>query len=248
MAVYQVEDMMTIARLFHEWENTMIYSCLQGYMGEAYTMNLQSPNNAAIKVADFSFLVGKVDKELLAYVANGNTILVPADKYWEEAIKKNPEAKQITRYALKKKKDNFDIEYLKNIVEDLDSKYALRSIDEDLYVQITKMSWASDLCSNYKDYLEYSNIGLGFVILDGDKIVAGASSYTRYKEGIEIEIDTNRKYRRRGLALICGAKLILECIDRGLYPSWDAHNIGSLTLAKKLGYHYDKEYDVYEIN
>lgn len=83
--------------------------------------------------------------------------------------------------------------------------------------------------------------------VDDEDIVAGASSYTRYKEGIEIQIDTKRDHRRKGLALVCAAKLILECMDRKWYPSWDAHNLGSLALEKKLGYRYDKEYDVYEL-
>ncbi|MDD7004979.1 MAG: GNAT family N-acetyltransferase, partial [Clostridiales bacterium] len=40
---------------------------------------------------------------------------------------------------------------------------------------------------------------------------------------------------------------ILECLDRGLYPSWDAQNLGSLSLAKKLGYEFSHEYPAYEI-
>lgn len=34
---------------------------------------------------------------------------------------------------------------------------------------------------------------------------------------------------------------ILECLDRGLYPSWDAYNKEALVLAEKL-----EEYLVYE--
>jgi RimJ/RimL family protein N-acetyltransferase len=41
--------------------------------------------------------------------------------------------------------------------------------------------------------------------------------------------------------------LIMECLDRGLYPSWDAANKGSVALAEKLGYHFEKEYVTYEI-
>ena len=81
---------------------------------------------------------------------------------------------------------------------------------------------------------------------DGE-LVSGASSYSRYEGGIEIEIDTNEKYRRKGLAYICGAKLILECLKRNLYPSWDAQNKWSLALAEKLGYHYSHTYNAYEI-
>lgn len=81
----------------------------------------------------------------------------------------------------------------------------------------------------------------------GDEIVAGASSYTSYEEGLEIEVDTQPDYRRKGLALSCAAKLILECLERGLYPSWDAANQESVALAEKLGYHLDHAYDVYII-
>ena len=43
------------------------------------------------------------------------------------------------------------------------------------------------------------------------------------------------------------AKLMLACLDRQLYPSWDAQNPVSDNLAKKLGYRFDREYPVYEM-
>ena len=53
--------------------------------------------------------------------------------------------------------------------------------------------------------------------------------------------------RNRGLASACGAALILECLERGLYPSWDAHTEISAALAEKLGYHVSHPYVVYEV-
>ena len=38
------------------------------------------------------------------------------------------------------------------------------------------------------------------------------------------------------IAAAAAAGLILECLDRGLYPSWDAHDKVSLALAEQLGY------------
>ncbi len=46
---------------------------------------------------------------------------------------------------------------------------------------------------------------------------------------------------------ICGAKLILECLKREWYPSWDAQNKWSVSLAEKLGYHFAYEYTAYEV-
>ena len=77
------------------------------------------------------------------------------------------------------------------------------------------------------------------------QILSGASCYSTYSRGIEVEIDTHPDHRRKGLAYSCGAAMILECLNRGLYPSWDAANLGSVALAEKLGYHFSHEYPVY---
>lgn len=87
---------------------------------------------------------------------------------------------------------------------------------------------------------------MGYVILQDNQIVAGASSYSSYEGGIEVEVDTRADYRQQGLATICAARLILACLDKGLYPSWDAHTVMSLHLAEKLGYQLDRPYQAYE--
>ena len=99
----------------------------------------------------------------------------------------------------------------------------------------------------YKNTDDYRERGIGTAVLFDGTLAAGASSYTVYQGGIEIEIDTKEEHRRRGLARACAARLILECLDRGLYPAWDAHNKASPALALKLGYHFDKEYEAFEI-
>ena len=47
------------------------------------------------------------------------------------------------------------------------------------------------------------------------------------------------------LASAVGARLILSCLDEGLYPAWDAANILSVRLAEKLGYEFSHEYCCY---
>ena len=92
------------------------------------------------------------------------------------------------------------------------------------------------------------DLGRGVVIIKSGRLVAGASSYTRYNEGIEIEVDTVPQERRKGLATVACAALILRCLDEGLYPSWDAQNMNSVRLAEKLGYEFDHEYISYEVD
>ncbi|GAA0774758.1 hypothetical protein GCM10008908_25150 [Clostridium subterminale] len=81
---------------------------------------------------------------------------------------------------------------------------------------------------------------------DGE-IISGASSYSYCEGAIDITIETKPEYKRKGLALACASKVILECMERGLYPQWDASNLLSVSLAQKLGYNVDKEYWVYFI-
>ncbi|MCQ4823132.1 GNAT family N-acetyltransferase, partial [Eubacterium callanderi] len=95
-------------------------------------------------------------------------------------------------------------------------------IDGSLYSTLESEDWSRVLCSQFKDPQDYTQNGLGFVIIKNHEIIAGASSYTYYDNGIEIQIDTKQPYRRQGLARIVGSRLILECLQQNRCPSWDA--------------------------
>ncbi|BCB37854.1 hypothetical protein BCJMU51_2747 [Bacillus cereus] len=47
------------------------------------------------------------------------------------------------------------------------------------------------------------------------------------------------------MATIVSAALILDCLEKEIYPNWDAANTTSAKLAEKLGYVFDKAYDRY---
>lgn len=240
-----------IKEILENWNETLIWSCLQGTMGEIYT---NSTEDAAMAIlGDFAFYAGTPSEELLRFKPEGcgqdYIIMVPQNEEWAELIEKcyGDKAKKVTRYAIKKEKDIFDISKLEQVILGLPAGYDLKMLEESEYDLCRNNTWANDLVSQFKDYDTYKKLGLGAVVLEDGELVAGASSYSRYNEGIEIEIDTREDYRRKGLAYACGAKLILECLKNGLYPSWDAQNKWSVALAEKLGYHFSHEYTAYEI-
>lgn len=168
---------------------------------------------------------------------------------WESVIYQvyGTRARQVTRYAIKKEPGVWNLDRLRQAVAELPPEYTLCLIEEELYQKCLENPWSQDLVAQYGNYERYREAGLGVAILKGEELVAGASSYSSYRGGIEVEIDTREDCRRRGLAYVCGARLILECCARNLYPSWDAHNLWSVALAKKLGYHLDYPYRAYEI-
>ena len=252
--IYEMEEKDRTAALFGDWEETMIQSCLEGVMGQVYVDDKYNPASAMAILGDFCFFAGMPDKELTAYkpewCSQDFMIMVPENDEWTALIVDcyQEKAKKVTRYAIKKEKDNFDKTYLQTVVDGLPDTYKIKVIEEQLFNQCREISWCRDFVSQYESYALYQKYGLGVVILKGYEIVSGASSYSGYLGGIEIEIDTKEDYRRQGLAFAAGAKLILECLKRDWYPSWDAQNKWSVALAEKLGYHYSHDYTAYEIS
>lgn len=251
--IHEITNPTIVSPLFVNWEETIIWSCLQGMMGKIYADDLEHPTAAMAILGDFSFYAGNPSGELVSYKPDWCTqdflIMTPQNDAWKDTIVQvyKDKAKIVTRYAMKKEPDVFDKSKLKRAFSSLSDEYALRMIDEQLYHMCKSEPWSADLVSSFARYEDYSNLGLGAVILKDNVIVSGASSYSRYREGIEIEIDTREDYRQKGLAYACGAKLILECLKRDLYPSWDAQNKISVALAEKLGYHYSHAYTAIEI-
>ncbi|MGN0929206.1 MAG: GNAT family N-acetyltransferase [Alphaproteobacteria bacterium] len=240
-----------IYKIFENWNETLIWSCLQGIMGEIYFTSDEDAGMAIL--GDFIFYAGNPSEDLVKYkpesCKQNHVIMVPQNTEWAELIEKvyGDKAKKFIRYAIKKEKDVFNLEKLQQAVDSLQSDYVLKRIEEAEYNMCRDNSWANDLVAQYKSYKDYKKLGLGIVVLKDGELVAGASSYSRYDKGIEIEIDTRKDHRRKGLAYACGAKLIIECLKNGLYPSWDAHTKWSLALAEKLGYHFSHEYVAYEV-
>lgn len=253
MSVKRITETKCLEELFKDWDETLIWSCLQGYMGNAFAEDALEPKSAQLVVGDFCFFAGIPNKELVINKPverqSDFIIMIPRTREWGDLIEQTYQerAKKVTRYAIKKEPGVFDKKKLKEFITNIKLPYKLQLIDSNLFEQAMEQPWSRDLCSQFTDYHDYQARGLGAAMTCNGILVSGASSYTVYREGIEIEIDTREDHRRQGLALACGARLILECLDRGLYPSWDAQNKWSVALAEKLGYHFDKEYTAYEI-
>lgn len=251
--IYKLEHTETAAPIFQNWQETLIWSCLDKTMGRIYAEDLNTPASAMAILGDFCFFAGTPNRELVSYKPEDCTqdfiIIVPQTSEWAALIEKyyGQNAKKVTRYAIKKETNIFDKDKLQHAVSILPDGYSLKRIDKDSFLLCQSEGWSRDLVSQYPDYNTYKKLGIGFVIYKDNQIVSGASSYSRYRDGIEIEIDTREDYRKQGLAYACGAKLILECLSQNLYPSWDAQNKFSVALAEKLGYHYECDYTAYEI-
>lgn len=245
--IYELEDTSKVEELFAGWEITLIYSCLQKVMGKVFVTDTENPKSAMAFVGVFAFVAGEPDRELVINKPDGFVVMIPQNDGWSELIEECfPDARKFTRYAIRKD-TVFDREKLEKMVAGLPEGYELKKIDSELYDLCMKDPVTFDFVSVFESKEKYLELGRGMMILKDGKFVSGASSYTRYKEGIEIEVDTIPSERRKGLASVVCSALILACLDEGLYPSWDAHDMNSVRLSKKFGYEFDHEYTAYEV-
>ncbi len=243
-----LEDTSKVQGLFEGWEETLIWSCLQKVMGSIYVTDPESPRSALAFVGCFGFFAGEPDRKLAENKPEGFAILVPGSEEWASLLEScYPDAEKATRYAIRKD-TRFDRERLQQEIDRLPEGYELRPIDAEIYDLCLQDPVTRDFVAVFGSRERYLELGRGMVILKDGRIASGASSYTRYREGIEIEVDTVETERRKHLAAAACAALILRCLDEGLYPSWDAQNMNSVRLAEKLGYELDHEYTVYLVS
>lgn len=106
------EELPAIAPLFEGVQETMVWSCLQGLMGEAYAEEETPPACAQLLLGDFCFFGGDARRPgrrscgAHPSLAAGGT----ADAAWEALIEqRNPgRFERVERYAFEKEPSAFD--------------------------------------------------------------------------------------------------------------------------------------------
>ena len=146
--IYEIKDTNKISPLFGHWEETLIWSCLQGIMGKIYANDLTAPTAAMAVIGDFTFFAGEPCPELIAYrpphCTQNFMIAVPQNKLWENMLTQfyGKKAKIISRYATKKEPPIFNKHHLEKIVASLPKQYTLSMIDSHFYKLCKSEAWS----------------------------------------------------------------------------------------------------------
>ncbi|MGN0814450.1 MAG: GNAT family N-acetyltransferase [Candidatus Coproplasma sp.] len=259
--------------LYENSSDTLVDSCLQGYCGRVFTggglngldlggglggLDLGGLSNgkslpdgknlsAAVACGDFIYLGGAADGKLLKEVLSCCPVpkfLVPMSEDWCGCIGDicGANAKRTSRFATKRN-TVFDLDRLK--AYPAPEGFEIERVDAQIYGAFAAQDWSKDFTANFKDFEEYSRLGVGYAATFEGRAVAGASSYSVCDDAIEVQIVTHPSFRKRGLAHACAAKLIVGCLERGLYPNWDAEHAASLRIAQSLGYEFLREYTAF---
>jgi len=252
MRIIGTNKIINIAPLFASWDEVAVLSCLQGHMGQVWADNEDAPTVAKIVFAGFCYVAGDANsaqaREILRQIPKGFELQLNSEAWHKTAQETLADTTQkFTRFNFKRDFGMFDREKLRSHIKTLPDWYEISLIDEEMFRYLPTLNWSRGHCSQLPSFAKFQKYGAGFVALYRGEPICAASPYVYSDEGIDIQIDTVKLHRRKGIAAACAASLILECLDKAIFPVWSADCKESCYLAEKLGYQLDRESVSYEI-
>ena len=195
-------------------------------------------SRSSITDALFVYLDGEPEPESIDRVDSYfiNRPLVCMTKAWEEHIKARYPDAAVYRRTMMKPARRF-------IVPDhaeLPEGYRLAGMDEAAFEQHPFSHG-----ENYPCWAAFQAEGSGAVVYHGGEIVAAASSFLNVNNEVELDVSTLEDHRGKKLATACVARMLQDCMKRGIIVHWDAQNDVSRHLAEKFGFEAEQEYSVY---
>ena len=233
----------------------LVRGAMEGTMGHVWVPGLENASFCLIVAGDFAYLLGlppkgakALDLKSQIYLSASGCCLYPQSDQWREWLEDEfpGQLRTAVRYALRQQDGGFDRELLKTHLRSVPQGIRIRRIDERLYRLALKEEWSQDLCASFEDYRHFETHGFGYGAMKGHRLAAGCLAYGASEGMMEVQVKTKKEYRRQGLALACSAAFVLECLEKDVTPNWEAANQQSVELAQKLGYVYEKEYEVYQ--
>ncbi|ABX43587.1 GNAT family N-acetyltransferase [Lachnoclostridium phytofermentans] len=241
-----------LIELFNNPSSAIILASLYTNIGETWINDKLINKNGIIFVENTFYIGGhSIDKELIEFlfeqilrkeislyyiIPQNNDMIAYFDEYFNQVKYKYSIIKS-ERHLMDIDMNNINHDKLMSFINDLPVKYQLKPINEELfYTAISGDKYLNNFIKLFSNYKDFEKEGFGFFILDGSEIIAGISSFARYKEGVEVQIAVKPEYRGQHLARILGAEFILECKKRDLYPWWDCANPISEHIATEFGY------------
>lgn len=239
-----------VAAFFECVEISLARTFLQGYGGQAWCDCLENPRFAVIKCQGILIFGGDFSdpraSEFAAFLPHENNewYIFCNDNGWLPLIENaHPgQTRRYTRYSMNCDATTFDLDQLRRFVQDIPPEYEIVPIDKAYYEQAMSEEWSREFCSFFSSEEDFLKNGVGFCAVYRGRMVAGASTFSIFDGGIEVQIETHSKHQRRGLATACGAALILTCLAQNRQPCWDAISEPSRDLALKLGYTLRQSY------
>ena len=202
-------------------------------------------------IGNFLYLAGELNsrfwEDFVRQYGLDYKIIISENTKWQDFLRRQVGLISFTRYSFKDKA-NFQVEFLNDLVSQLEKGYNIVPIDNHIYNCLSEDEWSQDLQGDFESYQNFTlKGGFGFVIVKNKELIAGISSGLVYQGAVEVEVATRPNEQGNGFAKKLGATMILESLNRDTFPLWDAHNVASKKVAEFLGYELVGPYEAFEL-
>lgn len=235
--------------LFKTWKKCMVLYGLKSQIGTVYRNS--DMTTIFYDIGNFLYLAGELDsrfwEDFVRQYGLDYKIIISEDTKWQDFLRRQVGLISFTRYSFKDKA-NFQVEFLNDLVSQLEKGYNIVPIDNHIYDCFSEEEWSQDLQGDFESYQNFTlKGGFGFVIVKNKELIAGISSGLVYQGAVEVEVATRPNEQGNGFAKKLGAAMILESLNRDMFPLWDAHNEASKKVAEFLGYELVEPYEAFEL-
>ncbi len=221
---------------------TLLGYCSQSKRGELFELN----DKLFVKISPFLYLVGSFSVEELSIILDNFDrhflILDKSLSFFENNLKPFGINTQNREHFLD---FSFDEVNLNNLINSPPLHFKIVELTEDIFNNIRTEGIFSNHFTLFDHYQEFKKYGRAGLVMKGHQIVSIASTFCNYNNHVEIQVDTLKKYRGKGLATIACAKLLINIESANFTPHWDAATSQSKALGEKLGFSMPVSYKMY---
>ncbi len=242
-----------LAHYFPEYAGScMAAAIFEGHMGQVLANDAQRPDVLVLNMPKIKLNIVGGDashpaaRAYLETLPNFSQLLFGAPG-WKDLFTALHAGKLVVRKRYAFSSQHLAAEPLRALRAQLAPEFTMKQIDLPRAEQIAaqREEITKEQLFGFKSAEDFMARGIGFCVLDGERMVCIAAAGAASSKGIEIQINTDSKYRGKGLASAAAAELILWCLEHGVEPHWDAATEISAGLAAKLGYTPLGAYDNY---
>lgn len=206
---------------------------------------------AALVVGDFVYLGGSPNAAFVRELAqhhDDELHIMPASREWRDALESDRAvtSSRYTRYAFDTSRFDWEFFFASQPHEQAHAEASGVHVERITMAHVTRHGdedWFDDLICQFSGPEDFLDRGIGFVVIENNEAVSGASSYAVYNGGIEVEVGTRPDRRGRGYATLASRALLLWGRETGTFVAWDAANQTSKRLAERLGYRDARAYE-----
>ncbi|KXH71499.1 MAG: hypothetical protein AM326_11770 [Candidatus Thorarchaeota archaeon SMTZ-45] len=235
------EDRSQLRSLFesHKRARALIFPALDQGRGNIWTNSTEAPTVARLQLVVINAVAGDSTSpdavELIRMIEPMQLVFGPDDK-WTRIIKNLwGERLGIQKRALLSP-DTLNLDHLKHLLNQLPKDYKLKRMELEAIKRLDKRN-SMHIPTFFGSSESFHKMGIAYGIYYGSKLVCMASTFMPFTNEFEIQVDTfDLEHRRKGLATVASAALLIHALENGIVPQWDAANEASINLALKLGY------------